>query len=55
MMANRMAGIAIAPSITRMMTPSSRRTVPATVPMTRPRASEIDATAAPTASEMRDP
>ena len=53
--ASRMAGIAISPSMMRMMTASSSRKKPASRPMNRPQTTLITATATPTRSETRAP
>jgi hypothetical protein len=53
--ASRIAGIAITPSMTRIMTVSSRRWKPITRPIAAPRARLSRETAAPTASETRAP
>ena len=53
--ASRMAGMAINPSIIRMMMASRMRKKPATRPMNRPQATLISATVMPTKSETRAP
>ena len=53
--ASRMAGIAINPSMMRMMTASRMRKKPASRPMNRPQATLISATETPTSSETRAP
>ena len=53
--ASRMPGIAIMPSITRMMMASARRKYPAAMPMIRPSVTLMSTTPAPTTSETRAP
>ena len=53
--ASRMAGIAISPSITRMMIASASRKYPTRRPITNPIATLATATLMPTISETRAP
>ena len=53
--ASRMAGIAIRPSMIRMIMASRTRKKPASKPMNRPQATLISATVTPTKSETRAP
>ena len=53
--ARMIAGIAMMPSISRMMIPSSARKYPLTSPMRSPTTSAITATAIPIMSEARVP
>ena len=53
--ASRMLGIAISPSITRIITASTHRKKPDTRPITRPTAMLTTAAPSPISSEMRPP
>ena len=53
--ASNMPGIAINPSMMRMMIPSAQRMYPETRPITMPMATEMTETATPTARETRAP
>ena len=53
--ASRIAGMAINPSMIRMITASRMRKKPANSPMNRPAATLISATETPTSSETRAP
>jgi len=53
--ASRMPGIAIIPSMMRMMMRSATRLKPAMVPMPSPTSAEKSATETPTSSETRAP
>ena len=53
--ASRMLGIAIRPSITRIMMASTQRKKPETRPITSPIAIEMTAAPTPTSNEIRPP